>query len=132
MRNLEFIVIHYTATYIHQKIDMDWIKKVHIKRGWKGPGYHYGINRDGEIEIGRDLKEEGAHVRGYNKDSIGIVYYGGLLPDTNGETGYDTRTAAQKIAIRGLCVKLMKQYPTISRVVGHNNLAATQCPASML
>lgn len=38
MRNLEFIVIHYTATYIHQKIDMDWIKKVHIKRGGRVQG----------------------------------------------------------------------------------------------
>ena len=39
-------------------------------------GYHYIIRKNGNIEKGRNLDEAGAHVRGHNKDSVGICWVG--------------------------------------------------------
>lgn len=52
------------------------IKKWHLARGFSDIGYHYVIRRDGEIEIGRQINEVGAHARGKNADSIGVCVTG--------------------------------------------------------
>ena len=39
-------------------------------------GYHYVIYVDGTIAPGRHIWEQGAHVRGYNPESIGICMIG--------------------------------------------------------
>ena len=49
-----------------------------MERGWRDIGYHFVIRRDGTIESGRPLERTGAHVKGHNKDSIGICMEGGL------------------------------------------------------
>lgn len=88
----------------------------HRARGWKGCGYHYVIRRDGTIEIGRPLSEVGAHCQYYNRHSIGICYEGGL--DVDGHPA-DTRTEAQKRALRTLLEELHAQFPN-AMIVGHN------------
>jgi N-acetylmuramoyl-L-alanine amidase len=129
MRRLEGIVIHYTATYADRVVTVAEIDKWHRDRGFSGGiGYHYVIDQKGVIYGGRPISLPGAHVRGHNAHTVGICYVGGLNPGTAGKIGYDTRTAAQKIAIRGQCVRLMKKYPTIKWVLGHMDLAPTQCP----
>lgn len=40
-------------------------------------GYHFVIDLDGKVATGRDLNEVGAHVAGYNAESIGICLVGG-------------------------------------------------------
>lgn len=39
-------------------------------------GYHYLIKRSGVVEIGRPETAEGIHTKGYNQDSLGIMYFG--------------------------------------------------------
>lgn len=43
---------------------------------WIGIGYNYFIDSNGNIEIGRLLRHIGSHVKGHNKDSIGICLNG--------------------------------------------------------
>lgn len=72
------------------------ISKWHLERGWTGIGYHYVVLNghlsstiyhdefNGHIETGRPLdddpfiskKEMGAHVRGFNRNSVGICLIG--------------------------------------------------------
>lgn len=72
------------------------IEQWHLARGWQGIGYHYVILNgwiasgcyhaffDGHIETGRPMdddpfvsgQEQGAHVRGHNKQSVGICLIG--------------------------------------------------------
>ena len=57
----------------------------------------------------------GAHCLNHNKHSIGICYDGGL--DAMGEPD-DTRTEAQKVALRELLERLHGQFPK-AVIVGH-------------
>ena len=104
MKDVQFLVLHCSATRVGQKVTVKDIDRWHRARGWKnGCGYHYVIRRDGTIELGRPLEMVGAHCQYYNRHSIGICYEGGL--DEQGRPA-DTRTEAQKTAMRSLLEQL--------------------------
>ena len=58
-------------------------------------------------------------MKGWNAHSIGICYEGGL--DRDGHPA-DTRSPAQRAALRGLVYQLLKQYRN-TRVCGHRDLS---------
>jgi len=122
------IVLHYSATYADQDLDIRDIDRMHRARGWKGVGYHYVIKRDGMIERGRKESEIGAHVGGQNTGKIGICLIGGLDRAKGPKVGVDNRTDAQKQSAASLIRELVERYPN-AKVVGHRDLAATLCPA---
>jgi hypothetical protein len=97
---------------------------IHVAKGWNGPGYHYNIRRNGDIEIGRPEEVVGAHCLHYNRNSIGICYEGGL--DDKGKPA-DTRTPEQKKAMLNLLTELKKRYPN-AVIVGHNAFSNKACP----
>ena len=74
------------------------------------------MRRDGAIETGRPVEVIGAHCQNRNRHSIGICYEGGL--DAEGHPA-DTRTEAQKTAMRQLLEQLHAQYPK-ALIMGHN------------
>lgn len=121
------IVVHYTATFADQNITRDDVAKMHKDRGWRDIGYHWFIRRDGTVEEGRPESEVGAHVGGQNTGKIGISWAGGLDRATGPNKGVDNRTAAQTEALINLIRACLKRYPG-AKVVGHRDLAATQCP----
>lgn len=127
MRKINRIILHYSATYDDMDIGVAEIDKMHRDRGWKGVGYHYVIRLNGRIEKGRDEAEIGAHVSGHNVDSIGICCVGGTRRATGPSKGFDTRTDAQKAATVRLVKDLLTRYPN-AKVLGHRDLAPTQCP----
>ena len=116
MRTISFIIIHCSAARPWQQSSVSDIDRWHRARGWKGCGYHYVIRRDGTVETGRPLEEIGAHCQNRNHHSIGICYEGGL--DTDGRP-YDTRTEAQKAAMRSLLEELHARFPK-ALIMGHN------------
>ena len=124
MRNINLIIIHCTATMEGMNFKADDIDLWHKQRGWKGIGYHYVIDLDGTIEKGRPEEEIGAHCSGKNKNSIGVVYVGGL--DKNGKPK-DTRTKEQKEAMIGLLLQLLCKYPKAT-IHGHNEFSNKACP----
>lgn len=125
MNNPEDIVVHCTATREgHHYIAAD-IDRWHRDRGWSGIGYHKVVLLDGTVEIGRDPDHDGnpdehvgAHVYGFNRDTLGVVYVGGVAAD--GKTPKDTRTAKQREALLDVVRGWMRAYdiPT-HRVWGH-------------
>ena len=124
------IIIHCSATPKGVDYSAADIDKWHRQRGFRGIGYHYVIKLDGTVEKGRDEIEMGAHCLGENLYSIGICYIGGLSEDKS--TPEDTRTDAQKIALKILVNSLQRKYRVKSNIIltvhGHNEFASKACP----
>ena len=126
-RQIKYLVVHCSATpegRNHTAKDIDlW----HRQRGFDGIGYNYIIRLDGTVEEGRDVNKIPSHVKGYNKESIGICYIGGI--DKNTLQPKDTRTPAQKEALKKLLIELKKMYPQ-SEILGHRDFpnVAKACP----
>jgi N-acetyl-anhydromuramyl-L-alanine amidase AmpD len=98
---------HHTAEDIHR-----W----HLERGWDGIGYHYVITVKGQLQVGRPEYWQGAHVRGHNKDSIGICMI-----------GTDKFNLDQWSILENLVRKLIIKYPE-AKVRGHNEVSDKKCP----
>jgi N-acetyl-anhydromuramyl-L-alanine amidase AmpD len=120
MRNINYIVLHCSATKKGQPVTVADIESWHKARGFKKIGYHYVVYENGETHKGRDIAEAGAHVEGHNSDSIGICYTGGLDAVTGKPA--DTRTEKQKKAIRELLQTLKKQFPAVV-ILGHRDFS---------
>ena len=117
-RNMNTIVIHCSATKEGVEYNREHIKKWHLQRGFKDIGYHFIVRLDGTIEIGRPLNKVGAHVSGYNANTIGICYIGGL--NSNGKPK-DTRTNKQKESLNKLIKMLIGLIPSLNEIKGHRD-----------
>lgn len=123
-RRIDYIVVHCTDTPEGRNNTVEDIRQWHTMkppkgRGWSDIGYHYVIYLDGSIHEGRDVNLVGAHVEGYNTNSIGICYVGGKSKDMT--QNKDTRTDRQKMALLSILVDLRKLYP-YAKIVGHRDL----------
>jgi hypothetical protein len=125
MRKINEIVVHCTATPEGRAVAVQTIREWHRQRGWSDIGYHFVVHLDGRVEPGRPVAQAGAHVAGRNASTIGVAYVGGV--DRNGAPK-DTRTAAQKTALRKLLGDLVRQFPAIGRISGHRDYANKACP----
>ena len=138
---IKYLVIHCTATPPGREVTSDEIRRWHTSpvskggRGWKQVGYTDMIHLDGKVERLVDNNED-ANVdpweitngaKGYNSVSRHVVYVGGV--DANDfKKAVDTRTEAQKVALRRYVEDFHRRFPQI-RIVGHNELAAKPCPS---
>lgn len=119
MRKIDYIVVHCSATVEEGTLTVEALRREHLRRGFDGIGYHYYIRRDGTVVNTRPVSRAGAHVRGYNKYSVGICYEGGL--DGRGKPK-DTRTPEQRSALRLLAARLLRRFPN-ARLCGHRDLS---------
>ena len=125
MRTITLIIVHCSANRAGSALRMADIDSYHRSLGWIGCGYHYVIPTDGTIEPGRPEEMVGAHCKNHNRHSIGVCYIGGLSKD--GKPA-DTRTDAQRIALRTLLEQLHRRYPD-ALIVGHRDLDPQKvCP----
>lgn len=125
MRKIDKIIIHCSATPEGRDISVEQIDAWHRQRGFAQIGYHFVIYRDGSVHIGRPLSKIGAHCRGHNASSIGICYIGGV--DSHG-LPKDTRTSAQRAALKRIVENFRIQFPGIS-VHGHREFSDKNCPS---
>ena len=125
MRKIEKIIIHCTATPAGRETTVSQVTKWHKARGFRTIGYHYLIYLDGSVHAGRPESEVGAHCTGQNAHSIGVCYVGGLDRETHKPK--DTRTGAQREALRKLVADLKTRYPGAT-LHGHREFAAKACP----
>ena len=102
------------------------IRRWHIALNWRDIGYHWIIDRDGQIAPGRPETVKGSHVRGYNDRSLGICLIGGHGSNAT-DRFEDHFTPQQKTALRHLISDIKSRTP-IRAVRGHNEVAAKACP----
>ncbi|WP_172914049.1 N-acetylmuramoyl-L-alanine amidase [Capnocytophaga canis] len=131
-RSIKYLVVHCSATPEGREHTAKDIARWHKQRGFTEIGYNYVIRLDGTIELGRDVDKIPAHVEGFNANSIGIVYIGGVSspnPSEGGGKPKDTRTKGQKQSLLQLLKELRKLYPT-AKIWGHRDFPNVKkaCP----
>jgi N-acetylmuramoyl-L-alanine amidase len=88
VRKTNRIIVHCSYTKPDHDVTVDEIRSWHLAKGWVDIGYHFVVLRNGRLEVGRDIKKEGAHTFGFNTDSIGICLAGGKSEDGGCEANY--------------------------------------------
>ncbi len=133
MRTLNSIFVHCTATRA------EWwagrrssekaaeCKRWHLGRGWSDVGYNFFVDRDGAVTEGRPIEVTPAAQKGHNTGSVAIALWGGHGGDQD-EKFEDNFTPEQDRALRKLIAQLRMEYPSITKVRGHNEVSAKQCP----
>ena len=82
MRPINEIIIHCSATAEGKDFKAADIRRWHVQgNGWKDIGYHFVIDLDGTVEVGRPVAQQGAHCTNHNKTTIGICYVGGCAAE---------------------------------------------------
>lgn len=117
MRAIKKIIIHESdSTWGTEREIVKW----HKRKGWSDCGYHFVINNghvkpklfiasmNGQVEMGRNITQVGAHCYGHNKYSIGICLIG-----KGGK-----HTVRQKNELRKLIMTLIEMFPEAT-VHGH-------------
>ena len=111
-----YIVLHHADASVCSIHDVNaW----HKQNGWAGVGYNFFVRKDGSVYRGRPIDAVGAHIQGFNGVSVGICAEGAYMSET--------MPLVQKNAIVDLVKYLLTLYPT-AKVVGHKDLASSQCP----
>lgn len=130
---IRYIVVHTSASYYG---DVETVERWHLDRGWTTIGYHWLITNcygtysdwraklprlelDGRVWSGRAEKFVGAHVYGYNAESIGVCMIGmdGMF------------SSAQLRSCAKLCMELQERYPSIEYIMGHYEMNPNKtCP----
>lgn len=125
----DFIAVHCSATRPSMLIGVKDIDKWHKAKGWSGVGYHYVIKRDGTLETGRREDQIGAHVEGFNANSLGVCLVGGVAEDDYSQAE-NNFTAEQFAALKALLTFLRVKYPK-AKIQGHRDFPNVKkaCPS---
>ena len=125
MNKPENLIVHHTADYYigeqFSRINA-WHKQRDFPISSKGffVGYHYVIERSGQLIQAREDTETGAHTIGMNNNSIGICVVG----DFNQERP----SLAQLIALKNLINKKMIEHNILpDNIRAHRNFKDTSC-----
>lgn len=120
MRDIKLIVIHCTATANGKHVSVETVRGWHLARGFRDIGYHYLIDVDGSVSVGRPEEQVGAHAEGQNAHSIGVCLVGGVGGPSKTDPG--RYTPAQWDCLRIAVQDLQSRYPG-ARVIGHRELS---------
>ncbi|MEK7617162.1 MAG: N-acetylmuramoyl-L-alanine amidase [Patescibacteria group bacterium] len=125
--DVKYLVLHHTAT---EDQTSEEIAQNHINvNGWGGIGYHFLIDKWGQVFYVGDISTARANVANMNEQVIGIGLIGNFTKGTN-------PTSAQLISSFELCdffITNFSDLPNVNSweaVVGHKELPgqATICP----
>ena len=94
--------------------------------GWADIGYGYGIDRFGNLFVGRGRYRQLAHARGYNTDWLGVAYLG------SGIQGHVTDDAKQTFVSLRNWLREDGGMDNMSRLNGHRDIGSTSCPGDVL
>lgn len=117
MMPIKHLTIHCAATPEGRDVKHETIT-AWDKAKFGQTSYHWVIELDGTAHRTLPDNKRGAHVGGANTGNIGICYVGGM--DRHMKAAKDTRTYAQKKAMRTLIRTYQERYPGIV-VRGHRD-----------
>lgn len=124
--NVDYIVVHCSATPPTMSIGAADIDRWHRAQGWLRIGYHAVIRRSGVVEQGRPIDTVGAHVSGFNDRSLGVCLVGGVDSENKPEMNF---TAKQMQSLERVIKSWLELHPD-AEVVGHRDLNREKaCPS---
>ena len=115
---VKYLTIHCAATPEGRDNTAEQVNEWDIEK-FGQISYHWVIELDGDAIRGLPDNVKGAHVGKANTGNIGICYVGGTTTLNSGAKPKDTRTAAQKTALRTLVRTYQARHPGIV-IRGHN------------
>lgn len=71
--NPEVAIIHHALS---KKCSIHDVNRWHLNNNWNGFGYHFFIDKKGNVYEGRKIEWNGCHTKGMNQKSIGICLEG--------------------------------------------------------
>lgn len=99
-----------------------------------GNSGHFYIDRDGSVHVFVRPERIAHHVRGHNERSIGIeLVNAGRYPDWHASRRQqmtEPYTEAQIAALVALLQQLVRDYPSLREIAGHEDLDTEQIAAS--
>ncbi|MBX3363524.1 MAG: N-acetylmuramoyl-L-alanine amidase [Phycisphaeraceae bacterium] len=100
---------------------LESIRRAHVGQGWADIGYHFAIDPSGRVWEGRPLELQGAHVKDYNDQNLGILVLGNFM---------EMRPTSQALStLGGFVASQMRRFNVpVSRVYTHQELRPTACP----
>lgn len=144
LKKVEWVTVHHTATavlpltYEAGRQQVQAVQQMHFDRGWSDVGYHFLLSQDGTWWQGRaqstpqakllDGLALGSHVGGRNTGNVGVSVMGYFHAPKNHRMT-DEATAALRAMLKALCERYSLDG---SRIRGHKEWAATDCPGSLL
>jgi N-acetylmuramoyl-L-alanine amidase len=75
VRQIETLYVHTLGA--NRDSNVDKIRDYHMThRGWSDIGYHWVVTYDGEVQMGRPMRRQGAGVRLDNRTSVHVCFTG--------------------------------------------------------
>lgn len=123
---VKYLTIHCAATPEGRHVDAETIS-AWDKAKFGQTSYHWVVEIDGSKHQTLKDDQKGAHVGGANTGNIGVCYVGGCDKAMNPK---DTRTTAQRQALREIVEQYQARYPGIV-VRGHRDWPGVKkaCPS---
>ena len=134
MRKITELIVHCTATPPNfmpnatpaQRVDE--VRRWHVEdNAWSAVGYHFLVDRGGQLLNGRPISKAGAHVKSHNSDTIGVSLFGGK-GGTKDQAFEDNFTPKQGETLRKLINRLQSEYGPDLKISGHHEYANKACP----
>jgi len=114
----ERITIHHSAS---SDVSVDTIRHWHLKRGFKDCGYAWIVRKNGNLEYGRPMTKQGAHVKYKNYRNLGICITGHFQKYSPTEEQYSSLNKLLEF----LCFAF---HIPKDKILLHKDLAKTACP----
>ena len=99
----QFTLVHFTGD---SSLSYGDIKKAHLDLGQPEIGFHFIIDPEGQILMGRHASKIGAHHPDFDESSLGVCVIGSRHEMED----------SQSIALTLLLEKLKAEYPEIEKV----------------
>ncbi|MGL4741193.1 MAG: N-acetylmuramoyl-L-alanine amidase [Sarcina sp.] len=115
----EKLILHHIAATRSDTIKVEEVHRWHLQNKWAGIGYHFYINKNGEVYRGRPENAVGAHAKDNNINTIGIA--------VEGDYEFENMPLKQKDAVINLGVYLRNKY-SLDKVEKHKDVNSTSCP----
>lgn len=130
-RTITHIFVHCTATLPTASVES--LRAGWKSIGWSNPGYHYVVKPSGEVVSLQPEDKASNGVKGYNAHAIHVAYIGGIglhkanPRDVGSAHIEDTRTPAQKAALRALLADIHSRYSK-AVILGHRSIWGEYSP----
>jgi N-acetyl-anhydromuramyl-L-alanine amidase AmpD len=122
LSQIKKVIIHHSATTSGSP---ESYARYHVKENdWPGIGYHFVIQKSGQIFQTNNLSTISYHTSGQNTRSIGIAL--------TGDFDKQNPTAAQVDSLVSLIQSIQKELGRKLAIEGHNEHSAKSCPGDRL